>query len=460
MAGIYGALHVGKQALLTQQEALNVTSHNIANANTPGYTRQRVITETATPIETKFGLAGTGVTVGETERVYDRYVTAQIRDETETLGKWEATKEGLDRLEVVFNEASGIGLQDSMETFWNAWQDLTNNPSGQTERQMLVGAAENMAYNFQQAYNDLGAIQGELNNNINQVVSQINVKAEQIAELNQNIVQIEANGDNANDYRDKRDLVVKELSKIIDLTASEQENGSVTITLGDGNALVEEASTSDLTTVTNGSGYSDVAWDESGTVINDDISDGKLKGWLDVRDDTIPGYTDRLESLAGQMKSDINALHSGGFGLDDSTGNDFFTGTLENNDFALASVISEDVNKIAASATLGGLPGDNSNAIEIADLQNALTMSSNTATFDDFYNSIVSNVGFDVQAATSSYDYQDTMVSQLENYRESISGVSLDEEMINMLQFESAYEAAAKLISKVDEMLQTLMNII
>jgi flagellar hook-associated protein 1 FlgK len=461
MASIYGVLHVGKQALLTQQEALNVTAHNIANVNTPGYSRQRVMMETTAPVTMSSGQVGTGVTVNGIERVYDRYLTDQISNENETLGRWEAEKSGLQQVEVVFEETSGYGLNQSMGEFWNAWQDLSNNPSGQTERQMLLGAGETLAANFQQAYNDLAEIQDELDNNISQTVSEINVKAGQIAEINQKIVHIESSGDNANDYRDERDLLVKELAGMIDITASEQNDGSVNITLGDGNLLVENFTSNDLSTMTNASsGYSDVVWaSDPTTSINDNISGGKLKGWLEVRDVTIPEYKDSLETLVSGITLAVNTVHKSGYDLDGVGGEDFFEGTLAGGDFEVAAAISADVNKIAASATEAGVPGENSNAIAIANLQYSLTMSSDTATFDDFYNAIVSGVGFDVQAATSSYKHQDSMVSYLENYRESISGVSLDEEMINMLQFETAYEAAAKLINTVDKMLETLMSI-
>jgi len=572
---------VGKQALLTQQEAINVTAHNIANVNTPGYSRQRVVTETATPITTGAGQIGTGVNVSEVERVYDRYLNYQISEENETLGKWEAEKNALERVEVTFNEASGYGLNQTMSEFWGAWQDLVNNPSGQTERQMLLGSAETLADNFQQVYNDLTQVRTELDSSITQTVSEINVITAQIAEINEKIVQIESNGDNANDYRDERDLLVKDLSQMIDITASEQNDGSITITLGDGNKLVEGATSNDLSTLTNASGFNDVVWDSAPTTsINSSISGGNLKGLLEVRDVTIPGYMEDMENLVNSLKgveatkvttaaastlsggeyftisspstdyyvwydidggsadpsvggstgievdisatdtaadvatktaaaiaavgggtvfdaptptgstltitnavagsstdsadgdtgftlstltdggNGVNTLHRSGYGLDGTTGNDFFTGTLGGNDFGVASAISGNVNKIAASGTSAGVPGDNSNAILIADLQNALTMSSNTATFDDYYNALVSSVGLDVQQASASYDNQDAMVSYLENYRESISGVSLDEEMINLTQYETAYEAAAKLIGTVDEMLQALISMI
>ncbi len=461
MSSIYGVLQVGRQALAAHQEALNVTGHNIANANTPGYTRQRVVLETSAPITTRAGQVGCGVKVREIERVYDQYLTRQINDENETLGRWEAEKGGLERVEAVLNEAPGYGLSQAMSEFWGAWQDLSNNPSGQTERQMLAGAGENLADNFQRIYNDLSQLQTEMNTYVTQTVEEINFKAGQITDINQKIVTIEAGGGNANDCRDERDVFIKELAKMIDLTAAEQNDGMVTITLGDGGKLVEGAASFGLTTLTNASGFDDVAWaSDPATSINSSISDGKLKGYLEVRDEEISSYVDKLEALAGTIKDAVNARHTTGFGLDGATGNDFFSGALADNDFGLSTTVLNDTNTIAAASAASGVPGDGSNAISMAELQYSLTMSGNTATFDDYYNSLVSTVGTDVQQATSRYEHQDAMVSYLDNYRESISGVSLDEEMINMLQFETAYEAAAKVINSVDRMIETLMSIV
>jgi len=325
MASIYGILHVGKQALLTQQEALNVTAHNIANMNTPGYSRQRVVVETTPPITTGAGQVGSGVTVSAIERVYDRYINNQISNENETLGRWEAEKGGVERVEVVFNETSGYGLNAAMSEFWNGWQDLANNPSGHTERELLLAKSETLAVNFQQTYNDLSAVRTELDNSISQTVSQINVKAAQIADLNQKIVRIEANGDSANDYRDKRDLALKELSLMIDITASEQNSGSVTVTLGDGNKLVEGSTSPDLSTMTNSAGFRDVVWDSApATSINSRISGGKLKGWLEVRDVTIPEYLENMENLVNSIKG-VEATKVTAKAASDLTGGEYFT---------------------------------------------------------------------------------------------------------------------------------------
>ena len=458
MANIYGILHIGRQALSAQQEALNVTAHNIANVNTEGYSRQRVVMETTAPITTSAGQVGTGVAASGVERVYDRYLAQQMSAENETFGRWEAQKNGLERAEVVFNEASGYGLNQVMSDFWDSWQDLVNNPSGAAEREMVAWSGENLALNFERIHNDLSQIQNDMNSYVSQTVDGINFKAEQIAGINEKIVKIETSEGNANDLRDERDVWVKELAEMIDITYYEADNGSYTIELGDGGILVEGATTNALATETNGSGFEDVIWEDGGAAVP--ISNGKLKGYMEVRDVAIPGYQDDLEELSEEIKDAVNGIHENGYGLDGSTGNAFFTGSLSGNDFSVNPVVSEDVTKIAASGTLEGVPGDNQNAIEIAELQNGLKMNGDTATFDDFYNGVVSGVGVDVQQAHSSYDHQEAMVNYLDDYREAVSGVSLDEEMVNMLQFENAYQAAARVISSVEKMLETLVSIV
>ncbi|HUT43296.1 MAG TPA: flagellar basal body rod C-terminal domain-containing protein, partial [Desulfobacterales bacterium] len=180
---------------------------------------------------------------------------------------------------------------------------------------------------------------------------------------------------------------------------------------------------------------------------------------LETRDVAIEDYKTKLDDLASSIITEINNLHTAGFDLNGVAGLSFFTGSSAS-DISINPVIAGDVNLIAASGTALGAPGDNSNAIAIANLQNGLLMSGGTATYDDFYNSLVSDVGIAVQSAQMNYDHQTAMFSSLDNYRESISGVSLDEEMVNLVKFQHAYDAAAKLISAVDEMMNTVMNMV
>jgi flagellar hook-associated protein 1 FlgK len=417
-----------------------------------------------------------------------------------------------------------------------------------------------MTGTFNRIYSDLQNTQQGLDGSIEGAMADINQLSQQIADLNQKVMEVEASGHTANDYRDQRDLALKELAGLIDINAFEDTSGRVTVSVGAGQTLVESSSYRNLTTQVNGFGLKDIAWvgpDGNTVDITSDIHNGKVKGWLEARDVDIRGYMRQLDSLAETMIERVNTLHQSGWGLDGSTGTDFFTGiaTASGNmdslltitaeaggtgniqvtlvgggtagaetvttdpvsgdiqiaiedgvstggDIAIAlqahagintvvagapgaawdlsagtntsvlaggisarglqvnSAVSNNLDLIAASSTSAGIPGNNSQAIAIADLQHALTMNSNSTTFENYYNSLVSQVGGDLQSANAYSNHQSDMVVQLENRRESISGVSLDEEMINLVKFQTAYDAAAKLITTADELLQTVINMV
>jgi flagellar hook-associated protein 1 FlgK len=462
MSNVFGILNTGRTALLTQQKAIDVTGHNIANVNTDGYSRQRVNMETNEPYSSQPGQTGTGVRAAEIQRIYDRFLGAQINNENQNLGNWETQKGVLERVEIIFDESSGYGLNQAMSEFWNAWQDLANNPSDFAGRAALLAKSETMTATFNNIYSNLEQIQTDIDTSIMGTVKEINSIAEWIAGLNQKIALTEVGGQNANDYRDSRDLLLKELSLKINIDSFENSDGKVTVLVAGGRPLVENISSWNLSTQPDvDSDFQDIAWtDSDGNLVDitDSISGGKLKGWLEARDVTIPDYLSKLDNLAEGIITEVNDLHKAGLGLNDVSvaGRNFFAGTTATN----MAVDVDDVNNIAAAGSFDGLPGGNSNAIEIANLQNALKMNSDTATFDDYYNSLVSDVGSGVQKATVNFDHQSSMVTHLDNYRESVSGVSLDEEMVNLIKFQHGYNAAARLISVADELLDRVISMV
>jgi len=477
MPGLYATLDIGRRALLTHQMGVNVTGHNIANVNTPGYSRQRVNLETSEPVDSKPGQMGTGVRADEIQRIYDRFLAVQINHENQDLGRWEAQKDALEKVENIFNESTGYGLNQAMSEFWNAWHDLANNPSNSAERVVVKAKGDQLAAYFRNMNSDTERIQRDMDESIIGAVEEINSITEQIAHLNQKIAQVEMTGQNANDHRDERDLLLKQLCSLIDVNSFEDDTGKVTVYMRSGRPLVENISSWQLSTETNLRGFQDVVWlDREGNATNvtADISGGKLKGWLETRDVIIPDYLSRLDALAQSIATEVNAIHRTGYGLtvdpatidpitnpngDPYTNIDFFTGTSAS-DIELNIALVNDVNLIAAAQSPDGIPGDNRNAIEISNLQSRLTMNANTATFDNYYNALVSDVGGGVSTATLNLDHQSMIVSQLDNHRESISGVSLDEEMVNLIKFQHAYDASAKLITTVDELLESLINMI
>ncbi len=464
---IYGMLNVAKTALITQQKALDVTANNIANVNTDGYSRQRLNMEQNEPVYYDGGTLGTGVQANRSiQRIYDRFLNAQLVDASAKAGRWQAQKETLEKAELMFDEVSGYGLNNAMNQFWDAWQQLSNNPSGYTERVTLIGESQNMTDVFNKLTRDLYQVQEDSDTSIEGAVEDINRLTREIADLNLKISEVEAGSvHSANDFRDQRDLKLKELSGLINVNSFEDSNGFLTVITSEGHTLVDRVNAWNLTTSTNTNGFSDVFWESSnGTPqnITASISDGKLKGWIEARDTIIPDYLNRLNDLAQTVIAEVNALHNAGLTLGappDDTGIDFFSGTDATN-IAVNPAVVANSNLIAAALNTEGIPGGNGNAVAIGELQNTLTMSGGTATFDKFYNSLVSDVGRNVSQATLNTDHQSMVSLQLETYRAEVSGVSMDEEMVNMVQFQSAYSAAAKMVTTVNEMLESLIAMV
>jgi flagellar hook-associated protein 1 FlgK len=463
MSNIYGLLSIGQSALLTQQKAIDITGNNIANVNTPGYSRQRLNIQQRNPVRVDGQTMSTGVTADTgIQRFYDQFLGAQLNGENENLGRWEAQKQVLERAELMFDDSESSGLSSAMSGFWNAWQDISNNPSGVAERTSLISAGQYLATTFNQTYSNLRDLQGDIDTHITNIVSDINDIVDRIAELNRKVNQVEVTGHNANDFRDERDQLVLELSKLIDIQSFEDGDGNINVSVGSGKPLVDGAATWDLTTADNG-GVQDVFWQASdGSTVNitGQITSGELKGWIYSRDTSIDAYLTRLDTLAANMISEVNTLHAAGTTLDSvtTTGVNFFAGTGAVN-MTVNSAIEINSDLIAAAGAGEGLPGGNSTAIAIANLQTTATMPG-SSTFDAYYNSLVGQVGADVQSADFNQNHQQTMVENLKEYRQEVSGVSLDEEMVNLIQFQQAYSAAAKLITTADEMVDTLLSMV
>jgi flagellar hook-associated protein 1 FlgK len=458
MYGILSGFEIGKRALLSQQFGLNVTGHNIANVNTPGFSRQRAILTTTYPDLDIKGALGTGVDVSGVNRYRDIFFDSQYRQESQNLGRWSSLQRTLKQLETVFNEPSDQGLNTLMDNFWNAWQDLSTNPESQAARSTLKEQSLVLVNAFHQQYKLLKDSEQNINDDIVQKVVEVNNYADQIASLNRQISYAELGGGKANDLRDKRDLLIDELSKVVDVNTVEQSTGSVTVYVG-AMALVERDTVNHLSaekSYEEGVMKSSVAW--SGTSNTVTFSNGELAGLCEVRDELIPEYTNALNEMVQALVSGVNTIHQQGYALDGTTtGMDFFDpeGTTAQ-DIALSSDISNNLNNIAASQS--GEAGDNSNALAIADLRNSLMMNDNSASIGDFYSSLIGILGSQVGEAEDIKDSQELLLTQIENSRQAVEGVSLDEEMANMIRFQHAYEAAARVITTMDEVMATIIN--
>ena len=339
---------------------------------------------------------------------------------------------------------------------------MATNPADLTARTVLLTKADSLTKQLNQASAQLSAQRISLDGQIGSGINDINGLASKIADLNAQIKLTEVSGQQANDLRDQRGRFLNDLAGLVDISSIEDTSGQVTVFVGVGQLLVTEQTAYKLTGVpdaTNG-GLLDVRYDGGtgpNTDITSSISGGRLKGLLDARDTTAAGLQTSLDTLASQLVSQVNTQHRLGYGLDGSTTQDFFTAT--GTTAGTISMALTDRQKIAASSTAAGVPGNNVNALALANLQTASVAGLGNATFQSYYGAMAGSFGATLQGATRDLQGQEILHDQLLAHRAEVSGVSMDEELINLLKYQRAFQAASKLITTSDEMLQTILSL-
>lgn len=309
MSGIGLVLNIAKDALLTQQHAINVVSHNIANVSTEGYSRQisMITAKDAAPFAGL--LFGRGVQMGNIESVTNAFIENRLHTATSNLSMMTEKETYMNVIENIFNETSESSISNQFNQFWNSWNDLNNNPSGMPERTILLEYGTLLAESLQKSSNDLSSLSRELNNSIGAGVNNVNQILEQIANVNSEILVVKFTG-TPNDLIDKRNSLVNNLSEYMDINIYEDDQGSLSITTAKGFMLVNKNDSYLLDFDGN-----NINWQSNSTTITDDIKGGKLGGWLDLRDEIIPKYKSDLDELAKSTAWEINSRHSQGVGL-------------------------------------------------------------------------------------------------------------------------------------------------
>jgi flagellar hook-associated protein 1 FlgK len=457
MYGVNIGFEIGKRALLSAQYGLNTTGHNIANANTPGFTRQQVMMVTTQPFEFSNMQFGTGTKVDSVRRLRTEFLDEQFRQETQRKGRWETLSYSWGQIERVFAEPSDDGFASILEDFWNSWQDLSIDPESMAARAAVKEHAHLLINGFNQLSRQLSDLQTSVNDDITKSVDHINEIGNEIAALNETIHTAEMSGQQANDLRDRRDLLVDVLSDYVNVDVIEQPNGYLTVFIGS-MAFVDSTTCSSLEAVPKTVGSTVVHQIKfSNSDVDPEIVNGKLAGYIEIRDEILLERHSEIDQLALNLVDKLNEIHNQGVGLNGQTNIDFFdantTGAI---DIKLNDLIIGDDSYIAAS--LNGEVGDNSNALNIAGLRNDSIMLNGNSTLNEYYNSIVGVIGIKTREAISMATNQEALVFHIENNKESIEGVSLDEEMTNMIKYQHAYEAAARVITAMDEALNTVIN--
>ncbi|MEX5216229.1 MAG: flagellar hook-associated protein FlgK [Nitrospira sp.] len=459
--GLNGLFGIGTSALATFQRALAVTGQNISNVNTPGYSRQQAILTETDPQNGRPGQIGTGVQASEIRRTVDTFLERQLLTSHERQGQFQASRGALQRVQPLFGDSNDQGLGAGLNEFFNAWQDVATNPADQTARTVLLSKATDLANQFNQHATDLAAQRQALDGQIGQTITDINELASRIAVLNKSISQAEFSVQQANDLRDQRGVLLNQLGELADVSTVDDGTGQLTVFVGRGQVLVEKDRTYELQGAANASnsGLLDVQYDGGGgaATLNSVIASGRLKGLLDVRDHTLPSIQGSFDQLASALVTQVNSVHQAGYGLDGSTGQPFFAaaGTTA----ATIRVSLTDIQKIAASSTAAGVPGNNVNALAVGALQTTGFASLGNATFQEYYSAAAGEFGSTMQGAERDVRAQEIIQEQLEAHRAEISGVSLDEELVNLLKYQRSFQAASRLIVVADEMFQTILTL-
>ena len=455
MPGLSQILEIARRALASQQIGMGVTSHNISNANTPGYSRQRVDLVATNPLRSTGGLLGTGVTVAHIGRVRDAFIDQQIRLSSNSYGRATSQQKILSQVEANFNEPSDAGLGAVMSKFFNSFQDLSVHPEESGARNAVLQQGTMLAQTFRRLSGNLTQLRSDVGSDAQGKVDRINTLAQEVSDLNVQIIAATSSGGDPSDAKDLRDIKIEELSRLANINVVEDARGSAMVSVG--GMVIASSSGAAALRVSMDGGTMQIVTAQSGAVVNAD--GGELGGMLKAYNTDIPSALEKLDQLAGAIVARVNSLHSAGFGLGTPppTGNNFFSGTTAA-DIAIDVSVSSNINNIAASSD--GTPGNNEVAIALSHVATEPLLNGNSVSVTQFYGSLVGGIGSSVNAAENVANSQDLILSQLENQRNSVSGVSLDEEMTNLIKYQRSYDAAARVISTVNELYQTILNMV
>ncbi len=565
--GLFSTLSIGTRGLFAAQLGMDVAGQNVSNADVAGYSRKRLNMTADYRADGQYGQMGFGVDVINIDRMRDKMIDQQIQRQNQQVGSYQEYDYTLQQIENIFNEPGSTGLASFVDKFFDSWQNLANNPADISARTMVKTSADIMVDVFHNLSGELSNLKAATNEKLRANADSVNELTKEIFNLNIEIGSVEINNQKANDSRDKRDGLLKELSSLVDIDTQENSQGQISVT-SNGNLLVSPVGSRDIeiTTTTftmpDGTQASNIGLRFKDSQKNYNPTSGAINGLFGCRDTIIPEYEEKLNTIAKALMTSVNNLHQRGYNLMGYTGLDFFNPNATGaSDIALSESISSDVQNISAAtgnqayaapanvfgagalnfgvaptflsktnvlpaagadvarnviknsvrmvgtqpltgltATLvenvdyridyahgtvqmlhagydgwqmnvdfqyrsGGFkgPGDNTNAVAIAQLRQGLTMQPDalgnpTNTYVQYYSAFIGHLGLARQEATSNLETRTFLVNQYEKHQDSISGVSIDEEMADIIKFQHSYQAAARVISTASQMLDYLLN--
>jgi flagellar hook-associated protein 1 FlgK len=452
MSSLNSVLSIALSGLQASQGALDVTSNNISNSDTPGYSREVVNLSESAPITDGSSELGTGVTLQGFTSVRDEVLQMQIDQQTQQSNYSLAQSNALQQAQTPFSDTTD-NISTNMTSFFNDLSSMSTDPSNTSQRQSVLNDATNVASSFQSAASTLSSLQTTLDESVPPSVNEINQITTQIADLNAQIESAHISGQNPSTLEDETDQLVSQLSELTNLQTTNTSNG-LTVTTGSGTPLVVGNQAYALSTATGSNGLQEVL-SSDGQDITSSITGGSLGGTLQVRDTAIPGYLSQLNTLATQFSSAVNTANEAGYDLTGAAGQAIFSTSATSGAASSIQVAITSGSQIAASSD--GTTGSAGNLSNLLAVQTAKLPSGTTPT--GAYSQIVSSVGEAASAASANSTAASASLTQLQSQMSSITGVSLDEETTNMIRYQMAYQAAAKVISTVETLSNTLIGI-
>ncbi|PIC62957.1 flagellar hook-associated protein FlgK [Sporosarcina sp. P13] len=506
MRSTFMGLETSKRGLYTQQSALYTTGHNIANANTPGYTRQRVNMQATSGFPgiglnagTQPGFLGTGVEAGSIQRIRDSFVDYQYRGEANKLGYWESRSKAIAHMEDVLGEPSEYGLQQSISDFWQSLQTLATNPENGGARAVVVERGVEISDSFNYVHKLLSEIRNNYAVEIDFSANDINTTLKQISELNRQIADVEPNGFLPNDLYDARDGLLDKLATHLPIEVSYEKTGGRALAFSEGTVTIQIKTTGAPITVLQKLEYSTLTVDGKDTdgnlpehitgftfngppatnrgdgnlPVGNMVKDGELSshvesyGYVDAG--TPKGlYTDmlvKIDKMAAEFATVFNKIHTSGTDLQGQQGKDFFIaktgGTITASSIGINDILIKNPNKVAASTSepeSGPEVGNGGNAKKLADALFKKLPGLGGSSLQTYYSQAIGELGVAGQQAVKMTDNTGTLLLAISNRRDSIISVSLDEEMTDMIRFQQAYNASARMITVMDEAIDKIVN--
>jgi flagellar hook-associated protein 1 FlgK len=469
MIGLFGSLDMGARSLSVQQEEMELSGQNLANVNNPAYAEEQLTVSDSTPLETTIGEEGTGVQSTGITETRNPFLDSQIQAEASVTGSLTAQQTNLQNAEAYLDEQitnsssstspdSPNGLTADLSNLFGSFQNLSTDPGNLSLRQTAVQSAQEVSGQFNQVSSQLSTVQSDLNGAVQSDVASGNQDLNSIATLNQQIVQAQASGGSADQLIDQREQTLESLAGLVNFSTTTQADGAVNINIGGVSMVSGGSVAASLQTYTDANGNQQVEAQNAGTNATTQLTltGGSIAGEITARDGALASLQNGLNTLASQLITQVNSVYSTGYDLNGNTGQSLFTGT-DASSIGVNANVASDPTQFQAAGTAGAA-GDNTVVLALAQLGNQNIAGLANQTFSGSYAQTVANLGNSISSVNDQLNTSQAVTQMLSNQRSSTSGVSTDEEMTNMIQYQKAYEASAELITTLNEMMQTVVS--